>query len=273
MIWRPEILRTSPFAPTAVKTEGRQFMMPINCKWLALPATLGLCLALSFDSPSGVASPHIPPSNKPQVTSIGDVTITSVGIRSNLRRGTLVFTGPDVVMASRDSTQPTQFRLLADEVNAKRAIGNKENGTIDLSGHIRYTITQQTKQGMRRTIQGTAGHAAYEQATKRVLLTEGVQATMTEEAGKAGEEKLEGPATLRSSTATIFTDRSQRYELDGDPAVNDIKFTPSRKGNAKDNKPAQPMAGTPVHIHSFKSGVIDQGHNIVVNGPEAIVDF
>jgi lipopolysaccharide export system protein LptA len=240
--------------------------MLTNHKPLLLPAAFGLCLALMGDLPTAATPASFPPApqQQPKSTSIGDVKITYAHIRANFRRSSTVLL-LDAVIESRDARQPTQIRVLADQVNASQSAKNND-GIVDMTGHIRYTITQKTQEGA-RIIQGTAGHAVYEQATSRILLTAGVQATLTEAA------KLQGPATLKSATATLYTDRSQRYEMAGDPAVNDIQFTPLRKSKAGGKEPGQPIAGAPVHLHNFRTGEIEQNRHIVVNGPESAVDI
>jgi lipopolysaccharide export system protein LptA len=236
---------------------------------LLLHTTWGICLTFSSPLSANAAPTPIPPppGNQPQVTEIGDVTIRSTHIKANFQHASVVFTGPDVVIESRDKKNPTQFRILADEVTGKQTPGsNKETGIVDMTGHIRYTIKQKTPDGM-RTIQGTAGHAAYQQATKRILLTAGVLATLTDEA------KLEAPATLKSTTVTILNDNSQRYELAGDPAVNDVQFTPRRNAPGQGKEPGPPIAGTPIHLHNFLNGEIVEGHHITLNGPESTVEY
>jgi lipopolysaccharide export system protein LptA len=197
--------------------------------------------------------------------SLGNIRIQYARLKGNIRTATYVMT--DVKIMSRDASQPTQFVLLADQVKTKQVtISKKETAYADFSGHIRYTITRKTKEGV-RTIQGTAGHAIYNEAEKQISLTDGVHTNLTEEA------RLEGPATLQSSSATIMTDQSDRYLLAGDPGVNDIRFTPRRTAKVKDKAEPQPIAGAPVHLHGFRNGEITPGHSLEAIGPETQIDL
>ncbi len=224
---------------------------------------------------SGASKPAV--AKNPNKTQIGDVTITdyrSLTSPDGFKNSTLE--GPDIKVETTDKKRTLHLLVLADHITTHQASGG--NGSADLIGNVRYTITEQVKLGGRifeRVIQGTARRATYQQADKTLRLLDDVHATLTD------PSRFLNPAVL--SVGSLVMPGEGRYHVAGSAALNDIRFTPlpppdQKTGGEANGKKADGkkrafafQPGT-VHAHGFASGDVDTGKAARFDGPLVVIE-
>ncbi len=117
-----------------------------------------------------------------------------------------------------------------------------------------------------RVVEGTAGHAAYQRATRHVTLSDGVNATLTDSA------HLNGAGVIKGASAVIDTSVSPyRYTVQGGGS-GDIRFTPRQNSPNKAGGAKSLNAGQ-VHIYGFDSGGFQVGETAQFRGPNTTAEF
>ncbi len=256
-----------------------------------------LCACPPYAAPQGNASQPAPvnATGKPQKPSkpapktsaaesvqglkIGeDVAITHMrGMHIGQKEGEVIFAGPDVHLESVNKAKGTHIDVIANHAIGVRRPNHHD--TADLTGNVRYTITEKTPDGT-RIVQGTAQRAYYTEANKGLQLLGGVNATLTDPL------HFDGPATLR--VATLNMPEEGHIELTGDPSTTDARFTPhiptpaeaakpkkpaenATAANLKTKRKAIPAVGT-VHVTGFRTGHVNQNQDAAFEGPLVTVE-
>lgn len=187
--------------------------------------------------------------------------------------GELVFEGPDMQLESINKTRGTNILVMADHAVAHQRADH--HTTADLTGNVRYTLTEQTEDGKQRVVQGTAQRAYYTEANKGLRLLGGVSATLTD------PSRFDGPAALRVTTLNMPGEG--HFELTGDPATTDVRFTPhvaaptdepkpdATPANAKSKPKTLSQVGT-VHVTGFRTGHLNKNENADFSGTLVTVE-
>jgi hypothetical protein len=216
-----------------------------------------------------VAKPARPPvvQKGPVVSRIGDVRVSQYDrLRAKADGSGVTITGPKTIVEIPEAKDRSLLRFHADTIVSRKE-GRDLLGQIDLSGSVRYTLTQQIERGGQRVVEGTSGRASYRRATRHVTLSEGVAATLTDPA------RLNGPGQLKADSVVIDIGASPyRYTIEGDSAHNDIRFMPRQSESGKANAPGKLHTGE-VHIYGYDSGEFQIGQAAVFNGANTTADM
>ncbi|HZO89906.1 MAG TPA: hypothetical protein VFB38_16370 [Chthonomonadaceae bacterium] len=202
------------------------------------------------------------PQSGPKISRFGkDVTITGyTQLKAKADGSGVTILGPNTLVVLQDPRSRSTLRLHADTLTSRKE-GTELLGRIDLSGNVRYTITQRTESGTQRTVEGTAGHAFYRRATNRLELTDGVRAALLD------PERLSGPGSLLAGRVTVeIGPGPYRYIIEG--SNNDIRFTPRENAGSA----GRPQPGE-VHIYGYESGEFVVGQRAQFSGAGTTVDF
>ncbi|MCW3097112.1 MAG: hypothetical protein JWL77_2730 [Chthonomonadaceae bacterium] len=213
----------------------------------------------------GKASP--PTQEAKPKTQIGDLTISGATKTEGDTTGAAHLTGPDTEVEIPDKASKSVLFVHADDIRVSR-VGKSPYGLITLDRNVRYRLVQKTDSG-ERSLEGTAGHAEVRRTTKRLELTGGVRAKLTDAA------RFKGTASLRTGSLQVETDaQPNRFHLDGAAANNDIQFTPLQSPPPKtDGKPAAPTPLGTIHIYGFRSGDLQFGEAIHLQGASTACEF
>ena len=187
-----------------------------------------------------------------------------------------VMRGPDIFMEMTDAKRGLHIVVMADNAVGRR-LGEGKN-TAQISGNVRYTLTQQipatpqTPAGV-RTIVGTAQRATYTEDKQNLRLLGGVHATLND------PSRFDGPAVLRCATLSLLGEG--QYEITGDAGSTDIQFTPHvasatpnprPDANAVKTKPKTPQPIGNVHITGFRIGHLHENEDARFEGPLVTVE-
>jgi hypothetical protein len=204
----------------------------------------------------------------PLKTQIGDLTISGqTKMEQSFTTGALHLIGTETEIEVPDKTGKSILYVHADDIQASR-VGKTEFGLITLDHNVRYRLVQQADSG-ERILEGTAGHAEVRRTAKRMDFTGGVRTKLTDAA------RFSGPANLRTGSLTVKTDTpSYRFNLEGAAANNDLRFTPLQAAPPKaDGKPAPLAPVGAVHIYGFRSGDLQFGEAIHLEGADTTCEF
>ena len=216
-------------------------------------------------------------AQQPVKTQIGDVTMSRWNhFDQDLVSGAIHITGTETEIEVPDKASNSILYVHADDIKGSR-VGKTEFGLVTLDRNVRYRLVQKADTG-ERTLEGTAGHAEVRRSSKRMDFSSGVRAKLTD------PSRFSGPATLITTKLTVRTDTpSYRFDLQGAAANNDIRFTPLQAETPKaDPKAAPPKAdakpgplvpvGT-VHLYGFRTGDLQFGESIHLQGPDTTCEF
>ncbi len=241
-------------------------MLRLNCN----PSAILLLLAAAFQVsalPSAnaqtvpIAKQNAKTSNH---TQFGDVTISEwKGFKGNiLNLANGHFIGPNIIVETTDKTRRIRMRILANDIAGSY---KKDKASVEISGNLRYTITETTKTGD-RVLNGTASRAVYDQEPQRLRLLGGVRATL------ADPTQFDKPATVHAGNATIYTGgKSMRYTLAGAPNANDVVV--SQRGKPRTVKGVvEPPHTTTLHVYNYDSAEFTVGQSASFNGAGTTAD-
>lgn len=211
--------------------------------------------------PPKAASPVTTSTNR-----TGSVQITQYErLRGKIDGSGMTLTGAKTVITVTDKPSRSALRFHGDTVVTRKEDGDLL-GQVDMTGHVRYTLTQQTNEGGERIVEGTAGRASYRSATRRIELEGGVQATLRDPA------RLNGPGSLKASRVLIdITASPYRYTIEGGSA-GDIQFTPKENAPAGEGVKRRMNVGS-VHIYGYESGEFQIGQRAQFQGANTTVEF
>ena len=206
----------------------------------------------------------------------GDITFVDADKWNvDLGKGTTHWVGAHTEIEVPDKASKSVLYVHADDILGSR-VGKMNIGLIVLSGNVRYRLVQKSDAGD-RVLEGTAGHAELRRATKLMEFTGGVHTKLTD------AEQFRGPATLRTGSLTVAMETKPfRYSLEGVAANNDIQFTPQQAAASKtDSKPASKADGKPApptplgtfHAYGFRSGDLQIGEAIHLQGAGTTCEF
>ena len=208
------------------------------------------------------------PPEPPVKTQIGDITISGAQTTEGVL-GSREFhlKGPNTEIDVPDKASKSVLHVHADDIRASR-VGKNDLGLITLDGNVRYRLVQQTPEG-ERILEGSSGHAVLRRTTQHLDFTRGVRAKLADPA------RFSTPATLRTDTLNVAMDAKRyRFNLEGASATNDIRFTPLQPPAAKEGeKPGAPTPVGAVHIAGFRSGELQFGQSIHLQGAGTTCDF
>ena len=193
--------------------------------------------------------------------TIGDVMVTFKGELAISGSGDVDFKGPNVRTETTDKQQETQMVVIADRVLGRRKTQGQESAQF--LGNVRYTVHQKTKAG-ERVIQGTSESATYTAVNKTLRLSGNVNATLTD------PTRFDAPATLR--VGRLFVSESGSYQMTGEAATNDVRFTPHYEQVKPDAGRAAPVQVGTAHIYGFAKGVMEVGQSARFDGPQVTID-
>ena len=204
----------------------------------------------------------------PNHTQFGDVTISDwKGFKGNiLNLANGHFIGPNILVETTDKTRHLRMQILADDI-----VGSikKDKASVEMSGNLRYTITETTETGD-RILNGTASRAVYDQELQRLRLLGGVRMTLADPA------QFDKPAVVRAGSAAVYTGSktgsksgaagtSMRYVLTGAPGANDIVL--SQRGKPRTvNGVVEPLHTTTLHVYNYDSANFTVGQSASFNG-------
>jgi lipopolysaccharide export system protein LptA len=158
--------------------------------------------------------------------------------------------GPNTRIEITEKKTRSKVLLHGDDIDASN-ISKPQAFTAEMRGNVRYTLTQQTREG-ERIIKGTAGKAVFHRTNQKIDLTGGVSVDLT-------DPRLIGPGILKAGKIVIDISKSPyHYTVEGDDSVNDLKFTPRRVAK-KEDKPGSDSSFGPVHIHHYDTGEFQVG--------------
>jgi lipopolysaccharide export system protein LptA len=219
---------------------------------------------------TGSASAQKPPQAASPVTTstnrTGSVRITRYErLRGKIDGSGMTLTGAKTVIEVTDRPSRSVLRFHADTVVTRKE-GRDLLGQLDMTGNVRYTLTQQTNEGGERVVEGTAGRASYRSATRRIELEGGVQATLRDPA------RLDGPGSLKASRVLVdITATPYRYTIEGGGA-GDIQFTPKENSPSGQGAARRMNVGS-VHIYGYEAGEFQIGQTAQFRGANTTVEF
>ncbi len=134
--------------------------------------------------------------------------------------------------------------LHADEIDGTPD-GKDAAGNLDLRGHISFTIDQ-TQNGIKRHISGTAGHAKMRRAEGRIKLTEIVHVSLSD------SSTLAEPAVVTGENAIVDL-KAAPYSItvDGSEQASNVLFVPRSKSDSD--------AIQRIHVSQFSHGEFQPG--------------
>jgi hypothetical protein len=199
---------------------------------------------------------------KPKSLRIGDIEIRNARqMKGALDLSTSTITGPNTMIEVPDKASGSHLSLHADEI-VVTGINQPGHGHIVMSGHLRYTLTQPTPEGVRR-LAGTAVHGDFRRETQRIALTGGVRCDLT-------DPRLEGPGMLRASTVDVdIKSEPYLFTLSGDSGANDLRFTPRARAGRK--SPTTQVGE--IHITRWDSGTFKTGEIAKFDGAAVVADL
>ena len=212
--------------------------------------------------------PAPPKEKKTNDTRMGNVRIFGYDkTQLTLDQGTnLRLTGPKTTIEVIDKQNKARLIIHAEEVQARKE--KSGSAMVELRQNVRYTLSQTTPKGEEQTVEGTAGRASYSEKDKQVILTDGIQATLTDTG------QFTAPATLRTYQVTVeMSESPYRYTIEGDAAVNDIQFAPKPKPTSEKKDKSKTVPVSSVHVLGFRSGefqINKEGH---YNGPNTTLEI
>ena len=251
----------------------RTLALTQSCAALLLAGLLP-CLAHAAPPVAGAQSGAKPGKAKPakasskNKTQIGELSITDYVRSSGGPSKPIVFVGPDIRVETRDKKRALHVLVFADHIEARNPGGGRDSA--QLTGNVRYTITEKIKQGERtveRVIEGTARQADYTEATNTLRLLNDVHATLND------PTRFLTPAVL--SVGSLVIPGEGLYRLAGNAALNDIQFTPLPPSDkpAKDGKKPRPaFQSGMVHAHGFATGRLDTDKEARFDGPLVVIE-
>jgi lipopolysaccharide export system protein LptA len=207
------------------------------------------------------------PSTSAQLpVAIGDIRISHfASFRTNLRQlRNFVVSGKNIVVATTDPSRPLRFYLVVNGV-VGHAIGPKGSEVeAELEGPIQFRVVRKVGQEQ-RTLEGTAGHARYNEQTQQLSLSDGVVAKLFD------PSRLEGPATVHVDSAVVATDKSGRLQLSGRAGTDSLTFVP-KMATPKGGALPRHRLGT-VQVIGFTRGDVDLPHAVQLSGSPVQVTF
>ncbi|MBC7526298.1 MAG: hypothetical protein H7308_02000 [Chthonomonadaceae bacterium] len=220
-------------------------------------------LSLMFALPLTPALAQQKPAQKQNVVKFGDVTLSAyTRIEGNLNFSNTTVSGTRTLLVIPDKASGSELRLHADTIGVKSTEDSPFEAT-EMSGHVRYTLTQKTKEGT-RILEGTAGHATFRRTTRLIELSQGVDSTLTD------AERLAQPGTFRAGKITADLSKSPvLYTLSGNASETDIRFKPKESSGKAELKTE--IAET--HISRFREGSFQVGQTALFRGAETVADF
>ncbi|HZT43104.1 MAG TPA: hypothetical protein VFA07_13125 [Chthonomonadaceae bacterium] len=217
--------------------------------------------------PSQSASPSSakktpPPAQKPQskVTVINGVQISGYNTIHITLGSRYQLSGPNTQILVTNKPAHATLRFHADLVES-----SDNMVTVNMSGHIRYTISRTPPGGAAQTIQGTASHGIYYSKAKRFEMTGGVDATITDSSILSGPGTVRAERVIMDMASTPFT-----YTLSGGDGTDTVRL-PLREQAA--GSAGTFRGGGTVDLHGFATGTLQMGRSAEFSGPDTTIDY
>ncbi|CEK18290.1 hypothetical protein CWRG_02117 [Chthonomonas calidirosea] len=239
--------------------------MKFGCLYQGRPLGATLFASLLIGGATMVRAQQ--PSTSAQLpVSIGDIRISHFSaFRTNLRQlRNFVVSGKNIVVATTDPNRPLRFYLIVNGV-VGHAIGPKGSEVeVELEGPIQFRVVRKEGQEQ-RTLEGTAGHARYNEQTQQLLLSAGVTAKLLD------PSRLEGPATIQVDSAVVATDKSGRIQLSGRANADSLTFVPKMAAPKGGAAPRHRLG--PVQVSAFTRADVDLPRAVQLSGAPVQVAF
>jgi hypothetical protein len=205
-----------------------------------------------------------PPTTKARAkTSFGDVTVEDF----DRLRGKTDLSGVQIFGAKTLITVPYKrnrslLKIHADQIITKSE-GKDSFASSELSGNVRFTLTQTAEDGTVRTLEGTAQRALFRRIEERIELIQAVRATLTD------PEKLAEPGTLQGGHLEVnLKPAPYRYTLTG--AASETRVVLKAKGSAKKGD-ASAASSQEFLAQKFRKGVVQLGEMARLEGDETVL--
>ena len=219
-----------------------------------LPA---LCAAL--------AAPAFAQEKDNLTTQYGDISVKKGGrIRVKGDLSGVRITGTETLITVPYPRSHSVLVLHADDI-VTQSEGADQFAHATLTGNVRYTMTQNVRDGVSRIVTGTAARAIFNHKSQRIEMDGNVQITL------ADPERLALPGTIHAAHAVVEMDKSPYlYTLSGPPAKNDIAFTPKEDAPKADAKPKVNGIGA-VRVSGYATGAFQVGQLAHFEGDGTVI--
>ena len=220
------------------------------------------------------AAPALAQKSDSLETQYGDIRITKArriqgkGDFSGVR-----LMGPQTLVTVPYPRSHSVLVLHADDI-ATKSEGTDQFAHATLTGNVRYTMTQNVRDGVTRVVTGTAERAVFDHKAERIEMDGSVRVNLND------PERLALPGTVRAGRVVVAMDKSPYlYTLTGPAAGNDISFTPKEDAPKKeeapkaDEKPKTRSGIGAVHVSGYDRGAFQVGQTAHFEGAGTTVDL
>ncbi len=244
-----------------------------------MPCAFGLiCAALYLPASARPKQTPAPPKQvnpAPQKdnleTQYGDIRITKAhNIKGKGDFSGVQISGKETLVTVPYPRSHSVLVLHADAIKTKSE-GSDQFAHANLTGNVRYTMTQNVEGGAARIVTGTAQRAVFNHKSQRIEMDGGVQVTLTD------PERLAMPATIRAARAIVEMDKSPYlYTLSGPAAANDITFLPKEDAPKAGEKPKPNGVRNgigAVHVSGYTTGTFQIGERAHFEGDGTTIEL
>lgn len=206
-----------------------------------------------------------PPTSARVSSSFGDIRISHfAAVKTNLRHlNNFEITGDHIVVETVNPSRPLRFYLVVRGVIGQSVGPKGQYVDADFKGPVQFRVVRQ-EGSERRVLEGTAGHAHYNEPSRQLVLSQGISAALTDPV------RLEGPATLHVEKAIVATDKSGHIALQGPADSDSLAFVPKiepPKGQTLRHKLGA------VQVRGFTSAYVDLPTTLQVEGSPVSMAF
>ena len=200
-------------------------------------------------------------------TQYGDIRITKArNLKGKGDFSGVQITGPQTLVTVPYPRSKSELVLHADDIVTKSE-GGDQFAHATLTGNVRYTMTQKAENGVVRIVTGTAQRTVFNHKSQRIEMDGSVRVNLTD------PERLALPGTIRAGRAVVEMDKSPYlYTLTGNPAANDLTFTPKEDAPKEGEKPKVNGIGA-VHVSGYDRGAFQVGQVAHFEGDGTTVEM